>query len=142
VSFGYCFTLISSSTTFHGALYEVRSEAQETSASSSGYQLVSAVTELPQRPSETLSSNASPAIDSAALAWVCRATPEFTGKSTDPVVLEIKKLPPLLYPHRHRRILRAAGHMNQVMIMGLKICPLCSLGFEPEIFRSLAQRPQ
>jgi hypothetical protein len=57
-------------------------------------QLASAVTELSQHPSQTWSSNAPPAIDSAALAWACRATPEFTGKSTDPVVLEIERLPP------------------------------------------------
>jgi hypothetical protein len=64
------------------------------------FELVSTVTELPQHLSQTLSSNVPPAIDSAALAWACRVTPEFTGKRTDPVVLETERLPPV---HNHYR---------------------------------------
>jgi hypothetical protein len=51
----------------------------------------------------------------------------------------------LLYAHRHRSILGAAGHIiygiltpaNQLMVMGLKI-PYVQSGFEPATFRSLA----
>jgi hypothetical protein len=51
----------------------------------------------------------------------------------------------LLYAHRHRSILGAAGHIiltpaNQLMVMGLKIWSLFNSGFQPGTFRSLAQR--
>jgi hypothetical protein len=50
----------------------------------------------------------------------------------------------LLYAHRHRSTLEAAGHIiltpaNQLMVMELKIRSLSNPGFEPRTFRSLAQ---
>jgi hypothetical protein len=54
----------------------------------------------------------------------------------------------LLYAHRHRSILGAAGHIiltpaNQLMVMPwLKIWSLPNTGFEPLTFRSLAQCQQ
>jgi hypothetical protein len=51
----------------------------------------------------------------------------------------------LLYAHRHRSILGAAGHIilipaNQLMVMVLIIWSLFNPGFEPATFQSLAQR--
>jgi hypothetical protein len=48
----------------------------------------------------------------------------------------------LLYAHRHRSVLGAAGHIiltpaNQLIVMGLKIWSLSNPGFKPGTFRSM-----